>query len=63
MIFRLKSSLILTPAFLVLYVWIGVFAGEAVITLIGTGKFFALSVIAAFTTTYCITLYVSYLQK
>ena len=62
LITRLKSALILAPAILIVLIWIGVFAGGAAVAFIGIPTFLALSVVAAITTAYCISLYVSYVR-
>lgn len=55
---RLKASLTLTPAILLLLVWIGTFSGMEVVAKIGVAKFVIGSFVAALVMAYCVTLYV-----
>lgn len=58
---RLKASLLLTPAFLLLLVWIGRFAGAEEVARIGFWIFVPWATGVSFVISWCVTMYVSYL--
>lgn len=58
---RLKASLLLTPAFLLLLVWIGRFAGTEDVAKIGFWFFVAWATAVSFVISWCVTMYASYL--
>ena len=63
MITRLKSALLLAPAVLLLLIWIAVCGGSTEVLRMGIPVFLCSAVAIAVTISYCITLYVSSLQK
>lgn len=63
MLNRLKSALLLTPAILVLLVWIGRFSGGDEVMRIGFAQLIFWSLAAAFVMAYCITLFTVYIHK
>ena len=63
MINRLKASLILAPAILLLLCWIGRFAGAEEVSRIGIVPFVLWAGAASIVTAYFITLYVSFVAK
>jgi hypothetical protein len=58
---RAIASFVLTPAFLLLLVWIGRFAGAEEVMKIGWVQFVLLAAAVSFMIAYCVTLYVSHL--
>lgn len=58
---RLKASLTLTPAILLLLVWIGTFSGMEAVAKIGVVKFAIWAFVAALVMAYCVTLYVNFI--
>lgn len=58
---RFKASLILTPAILLLLVWIGTFAGAEAVTRMGLTYFVLAATVASIVIAYCVTLYVAYI--
>ena len=58
---RLKSCLILTPAIMLLLVWIGRFAGAEEIARIGVWQFVLWATGVSFTISWCVTLYTRHL--
>lgn len=63
MINRLKVSLVLTPAILVLLCWMARFAGAEEIVRIGIIPFLLWAAAASFVMAYLVTLYVSFVAK
>jgi hypothetical protein len=59
---RLKSSLILTPAILLLLVWIGTFSGMETVAKLGITKFMFGALVASLLMSYCVTLYVAFVS-
>ena len=60
---RLKASLILAPAVLILLCWLGRFAGVEEVSRIGIFPFILWAAVAAIVTAYIITLYISFIVK
>ena len=56
---RLKASLALTPAFLLLLVWIGRFAGAIEVVEMGLMPFLLWAAAVSFAMSWCVTLFVS----
>lgn len=60
---RIKASLILAPAILLLLAWIGRFAASDEVTKVGIWLFLLWSAAASLVIAYTITLYVAFLSK
>lgn len=60
---RLKASLVLTPAILLLLCWIARFAGTEEVARIGIVQFVLWAAAASLVMAYCITLYVSFVAR
>ena len=58
---RLKPSLILMPAILLLLVWIGRFAGAEEVARIGVWQFVLLAAAVSFMISWCVTMYIRHL--
>ena len=56
---RLKTSLLLTPAILLLLVWIGRFSGAEEIAKMGLTSFLLWGVLTSVAISYCVTLFFS----
>ena len=63
MLNRLKASLILAPALLVLLCWLGRFAGVEEVSRLGIVPFVLWAAVAAVVMSYLITLYISFIVK
>ena len=63
MINRLKASLVLAPAILVLLCWVARFAGAEEVIRIGIVPFLLWAAAASFVMAYLVTLYVSFVAK
>ena len=57
---RSKASLILTPAILLLLVWIGTFAGVEAVAKMGLIRFMLSAIVASIVIAYCVTLYLDF---
>ncbi len=58
---RLSASLLLSPAILLLLVWIGTFAGGEAVIKMGLIYFVLSAAVASIAIAYCVTLYATYL--
>jgi hypothetical protein len=60
---RSKASLILTPAILLLLVWIGTFAGVEAVANMGLMRFMLSASVASIVIAYCVTLYLDFMTS